>query len=1451
MKLRFAAISALIILAPVKSYPGPEENLYFSQISTTDGLTHNTVRCILVDRTGFVWAGTVDGLNRYDGYRIVRHKPRQGDPNSLHDHRIRDIFEDRDGYIWIKSYAQEFSCYDPVHEKYIDYMPRPGMHGRLSYNAFYEASNGDIWLWGNETGSERHGCMRIRKTPDGLESAIYFHGDEERSGERCRFLFEDSEGFVWTGTGSGLYRIRHNGQADIYFARTYTFNHATELDGILYFATSQGAVIEFNPRRDSFREVPCNDGDSRLLQLAVMSENELMIATEEDGVLRYNVDNGRFDKLSWAADPQLSSRTEMTVDGLGGIWISNQSGNVWYYDSDKRDVRKFNLIPAETMAVIDYERYVFFTDSRGEVWITTYGSGLYNYDPATGRLTNYCYKSDSNSPFSDYLLSITEDNFGNIWVGSEYAGIIKVARSFYDVDIVRPEPASSVGRNNNIRSIHTDSYGNIWVGTKNGNLYVYDSHLENKKTVMEDINPYCFEEDARNRLWVGTKGNGLYFIDLDTRVVVGHLTEPGTDEQTVLDNTYFDLFRDSQGRMWAGSFGGGLALAEDTSDGGIELRRLFRGQGNRSYIRHMYETNDGEMWVGTSDGIVRFRADEILSDEQSYVSHSLDLSDPGSISCNDIKTIFEDSRGIIWIGTAGGGMNRYVPASGNEKEYFISFTVEHGLAGDYISGILEDRRGNLWVSSESGISRYDVSNEDFTSYNFSEKPSGNLFNENACIYTRNGYMMWGSLDGMVVFNPESFEPDMTSPPVVFTGLSVSDRRVLAGRADSPLESSVTYSREVKLRNDDNSFTLEFSTLAVGDPLKTKYSYILEGYDRDWSYANSANSASYKNIPPGKYLFKVRGTNREREWNDEFTTLAVRIFPPWWASIYAYLAYILLAAGALYFAYRLVRKFNTLNNNITLERELTSHKLRFFTNISHEFRTPLTLIKVAVENLNSEQNVPENISKQVGVISRNSSSLSRLIDQLLEFRKLQNNVLRLDLEATDIIRFGRDIYESFSELATKKSITYRFLSNIDSNHIYIDRKKVDKIIYNLLNNAFKFTPNGGKITIEIKNDPDKQLCTIQVGDTGIGIDREKQHLLFSRFMQINFSSSGTGVGLSLVKEFVEVHKGRIWYEQNGKQGSVFNVELPTNPEVYKNDNIVENTDTMPADEHSGIDHSNIVYPNDPTVEVKLPEIADSTLSNFKILVIDDNDSIRDMLTEEFSNYFTVNTAEDGKKGLQKAIELNPDLIVCDVMMPEMDGFEVTRRLKGEFQTCHIPIILLTAHTSLEHQIEGIQSGADAYIMKPFSMKYLMSRVFKLIEQQEQLKKRFSGTALLERSLLSNSDKDKSFFTLIDNILDKHISEPDFSVDKFAQLAKMRRTIFYKKVKGVTGLSPNELIKVKRLKLAAELLLQGELTVSEVSYKVGYDDPFYFSKCFKKQFGCPPSKFGKVVPSGARD
>lgn len=1437
MKRKLALSSLPFIFLTFSLCAFAESSLRFNQISTKNGLSQNTVRTILVDKKGFIWAGTLDGLNRYDGYRIVSFKPQAGNPNSLNDHRIKDVFQDKQGYLWIKTYNNEFSCYNPQEESFIHYL---GNKRNFYSKNYFESRLGDIWLWG-----ENNKCMRIRKNAGAFSSKVFVTNATKGARDYNNFLFEDSHRNLWIGKDKGLCLVRGDGAVE-YFSGKYTFTKAVEVGGKVYFTTQQSVLVEYNLRNAKFSEkkLPVS-----VLKNAIVASSNQIFLVETNGVCSYNLLSGKITKSPWQLDSELTGEIDFIQDQQQGIWFYNHTGNVWYCNPATGQTKKMRLIPTETVRLIDLERYNFLMDKKGIYWITTYGNGLFSYDPKTDNLVNYKYQSDKNSLPSDYLLSIAQDNYGNLWIGSEFGGIIKATTPRYAVNFIRPEDNNSYGRNNNVRSLCTSSHNEIWVGTKKGSLYVYDYALQNLKSVKDNITPYTFREDQSGRIWVGTKGNGLYLFDVKTKKELGHYNnDPASvSEGNLLKyNTVYSILRDSKHRMWLAFFSGGVALANE-GNGKLSFKYFFEGQGNRSYVRCLFQDRQGIIWAGTSDGIVKFDPDKLLRNAKEFKTYRLNLKDKSGLNCNDVKTIFQDKSGQIWIGTAGGGLSLYVAAAANKPEHFEAFTTEEGLSGNIVSGIMEDEEGNLWVSTENGINRFNKKTRAVVNYFFSEKTYGNHFNENVNVKKKDGEMVWGSLDGIIEFDPKSFVPDQNTPPVTLTNFLVNGQSLAVNEENSVLDKAISYTRKMELNYKQNTFTIEFSTLSLSDPERNSYSYILENYDLQWSPIGKANFATYKNLEPGTYLFKVKGTNSDGIWNGKYTELEIVITPPVWKSTTAYVIYLILILSGIYFAFRLVWKFNKLNNDIQLEKKLTNHKLRFFTNISHEFRTPLTLIRGAVENLNDMEDVPKVVQKQINVLSRNSDNLSRLIDQLLEFRKLQNQVLTLDLSETDIVAFGKEIFGGFLEMASQKEITYRFRSNLESYTMFIDRRKVDKIFYNLLSNAFKFTPKKGAIEFCITIEQADKLLSVEVKDTGVGIPKEKQLMLFSRFMQINFSSSGTGVGLSLCKDFVDAHKGRIWYESNPEGGSVFHVNLSTDVSIYPDAKFVSaDTDVVsPTPIFADTD-----FIPEENSEVKLPDIDDGIISNFKMLIIDDNDDIRNFLQEEFSKYFMVYVAEDGKIGLEKAMEYNPNLIICDVMMPEMDGFEVTRQLKQNFETCHIPIVLLTAHSSTEHQLEGFESGADAYVTKPFSLKILKAQVFKMIQHREQLKKRFSNEYVLDGNLITYNDKDKTFYDLIEKILENNYTDSQFSVDRFAELANVRRTIFYKKLKGITGLSPNELIKMKRLKKAAEMLLVGDLTVSEISYKVGFEDPFYFSKCFKAQFNCSPSKYGDK-PAEERD
>ena len=573
---------------------------------------------------------------------------------------------------------------------------------------------------------------------------------------------------------------------------------------------------------------------------------------------------------------------------------------------------------------------------------------------------------------------------------------------------------------------------------------------------------------------------------------------------------------------------------------------------------------------------------------------------------------------------------------------------------------------------------------------------------------------------------------------------------------------------------------------------------------------------------------------------------------------AFLIYFIIAVILIYFGIRLALNFYRLDNAVRVERQLTDYKLRFFTNISHEFRTPLTLIKGSIDSLTAvREKMSEPIQKLVDDIDKNTNHLMRLIEQLLEFRKLQNNKQKLNLQRAEAICFVRDIYKSFENVASKTNIDYSFIYPDNPIPVFFDKNKVDKIIFNLLSNAFKFTPRGGKITLIMEADENAHMLRISVSDTGMGIPKEKQDLLFSRFMQINFSQQGTGIGLHLVSEFTTLHQGKVKFSENEPNGSVFTVSLPLDSSIYQPEDFVNEQITVENENSTEVSKlSEFIHETKNDILIDLVPIVPVAGHKYKILVIDDNDDIRDFLAEKLNPYFEVITASDGDVGIVRSMEDDPDLIICDVMMPGMNGFDLTRKLKDDFETCHIPVILLTAYISDEHETEGVVAGADAYITKPFSMKHLMLQINRLLEKREMLHKHYAigksnvmdndaniteKIEICEEPGLQLPEKDCHFLKQVEDVLEEYINNPEFTVDDFARLLNTGRTLFFKKIKSLTGYSPNEFIRVRRMQKAAELLRTYKYNVSEVSYMVGINDPFYFSKCFKAQFGCSPSKY----------
>jgi signal transduction histidine kinase/ligand-binding sensor domain-containing protein/DNA-binding response OmpR family regulator len=1393
--------------------------LRFEWISDRDGLSQNTVRCILQDHKGFMWMGTVNGLNRYNGKEFIVMQPQTGGFVSLPDNRIRSMHEDNYGYIWIRTTANIFCCYDPRLESFIDYDPGNKVKNFSYVRTF---SNGDVWLWG-----PRDGCCHIQHVGKELKSKRY--NEKELGSRHVNFVYEDSGKKIWIGTDNGLFCLSDDRITQM--SEGLNFYSVHELDNRLYFITNSH-ILTFGIRRHNFRPAIAFPGNRSLSLNNTMHLNHglIFVATKEDMII-FDTRNAGFIPPEVFFKNRGLQNANFITDNKGNKWIYNKTGILWRHLSGNH-FSEISLIPRNILSTIDLERYEIFHDSHDIIWITTYGNGLFALD-LNNRQTCHYTMENSDLP-TNYLLCVTEDNSGEIWVGTEFVGISKISLTNYPVKIMYPAPGEKNNRSNAVRLIYEDSQGRYWLGTRTGYLHVYDASFRKIKThLIQEGLPFVMEEDTLGNIWLGTRGNGVMVFPPSGDAPVHTYRLHDIDRQNTSSNNVYDIIRDSKNRMWIATFGGGLHLAERRSSG-ISFRHINTRTVNQDMVRVIRQDRSGMIWTGTNDGINVFDPDELIRDKDKYINFHFDVNNDRSLNNNEVKAIFEDSKGRIWFGTTGGGLNLLVREEPLENSWFKHYTAKNGLSNEVVQTIMEDNEGYIWVSTERGIFRFDLQTERFENFSFSGEWQAGLFNEASCWKRKNGELMFGSYSGIIIFNPAEIKYDTYTPPVVITGLKINGVDVRPSGKDSPLSESITMTEKIELAYNQNSFNIEFAMLNYHSPDFNQYAYFLEGYEKDWNPATRYNVAAYRNVPPGTYRFRVKGSNSFGIWTENETPLKIVVIPPFWKSTPAFIFYFVILVVAVFFAVRIILKIHRLNTAVEVEKQLTEYKLRFFTNISHEFRTPLTIIRGSIESLANLNNLPLSVSKHILQMSKSSSRLLRLIDQLLEFRRLQNNKMELKLEKTEAVAFFYDIYSTFKELAERKNIEFLFQSTVREQDMLLDKGKMDKIAYNLLSNAMKYTPENGTVILQLDFSTQDDVLTLSVSDSGTGIPKEKRSSLFVRFAQIDQFSGGTGVGLHLTAELATVHKGKVAYTDSELGGACFSVSIPLSESNYDKDDIV------PAVLSSGL--TNMITDTDQAEQTDIL-LQDKHFNHYKLLVIEDDDEVRDFILNQFDLFFTVFSAKDGIEGMEKAAAEQPNLIICDVMMPKMDGFEVTRRLKDNFDTSHIPIILLTAHSSYEHQLEGIQAGADAYIIKPFSIKYLKTRIVKLIEQREKLQQKFAREPGVVFHMTNFSDKDKEFLDRIHLLIEQNMENEDFSVDTFARIAGMGRTVFYKKVKGMTGHSPNEYIRIIRMKKAAELLASTNLNISEVSYKVGIGDPFYFSKCFKAQFGKSPSQFQK--------
>lgn len=1383
------------------------------KITTSNGLPDNSVYSIYQDRKGFIWFCTLNGLARYDGNNFLT-ITRDSCTADLRDNRIKEIREDKYGLLWIRTSAETFNCYNPKTGKFIDYSSEKRLNRH--YNSFLEVPNEGIWLYGKQ-----EGCMHILHQKNHFSSSIY--QEKETGSNHINFICHRKGNNIYIGTDRTLCLFR-NGKIRKLAKGNFIKSITTKKK--IFFLTENGKVYEILNNviflKTTISEV--QKGDDKITD-AIAYKKQIIIFSSNGG---YHINsNGKIspNKGSWHIP-----NGQIVKDDEQHPWIYNKTGVLFRINGNK--IHPIRLFPSQEVRYIDYERY-HIANAQGLIWISTYGNGLFIMDPKTEKIQHIKANDHASYISSNFLQYILKDRSGGIWVSSEYTGVAHLKIINRGVVHLFPGGKNLPNHSNIIRMITRMNDGTIEVANRDGWLYSYSQDMKHLKAAHHfNANVYCMMYAPNGVLWIGTKGNGIY-VDKQ------HYLKDNT-LNTLSDNDIYCMLTDHRGRIWIGTFGGGLELAIKNS-GKYRFRSFFSNTVGLQEVRCLIEDRNGMIWAGTSGGIIILNPKEFTKAPHFYHLYN---TDNGKLTGDEIRWLMQDRQGYIWIAIAGAGIARCTIKNKDYGHPQIKFFDTHdGLVSNKVQTILEDRNNDEWISTEYGISHFIEKTGRFENHFFSPYMTGNVGSENSAIQLPGGHLLFGTNYGLLLINPEKTEKSAPPLSITFTGLKINGQPVTPGKSGSPMNTAISYTNHIKLKYNQNSFSINLSTLSYENPSTVKYQYQLEGYDKKWSSPSSQTTITYRYLPSGSYLLHARAANAYGT-NGKVSTIRITIAPPFYFSWWAFLLYAIIIVAVTLFIVRTIRHISHLKNQMKIEEVLTNYKIKFFTNIAHEFRTPLTLIQGSLEKINitvQKEKLQKELGYSLDIMGKSTQRMLRLIDQLLTFQKIQNNKITLNLEKVNIINQLNDIYKTFKDSATSKHIKYTFLHNTDAYEMYTDKGHLDKIVWNLLSNAFKYTPSKRSVSLDANIDKDSKSLIIRVIDTGIGIPEEKQKELFSRFMQSHYAGDSFGIGLNLTKELVSVLKGTISYQENPEGGSIFSVRLPLDNNVYnKNDYMDEHAvflnDNKLQAQHYHIDKKKNSYPDiDNSTETS------RCSKNTIILLIEDDDDVRDFLARELRTNFNTITATDGKEGLLKAHSSDISLIISDVMMPEMNGFELTKKIKSDFEICHIPVILLTALASNENQLQGIESGADAYITKPFSPSLLKARIFQILDERERLRKKFSKDTESFSPLLANTEKDQDFVEKLNQIMKRELNNPRFSVNDFADQMGMGRTLFFRKIKGVSGYTPNEFIRVIRMKKGAEMLKEDKYTISEIAYHIGFESPFYFSKCFKEQFGVSPSGY----------
>lgn len=1325
----------------------------------------------------------------------------------MYETNITSMIQDNNGFLWFSTFSgiEKFDGYS-----FTAYKNNPDDKTSIDNaftNTLYEDSERNIWI-GN-----KHGFDKFNST-NGIFTHFKIYPDEleTKINSNVISICEDNEGKLWIGTSDGLHR----------------FDKSSGKFNIILHDNRNDETINSNTINSIYKD----------------KAGSLWFGTG-NGLDKFDHATGKFIHY-WNNIKNKSESSDYFVntifeDNSGNFWLGTHNGIVVF---DIKSMTSSRYLHGNMNSVTS-----ICEDEFGTLWIGTRENGLYSLNKRTLKVLQYIHNPEEQSSISSNQIStVFRERSGTIWITTIDGGINKINR------VKQPFKLYSF---DSVRKIVLGNNNKLWIGTANG---YYKFNPENEESI-----PYSFgideliEEEKFGDLWIGTLSSGIYKMNID-----GGRTNFSTSAGEEITRRILCMYKESDGTVWIGTAAGSVYKIDPNQ---THLKKIMQNTGT---VKDLYLDNFGMMWVASYEGgLICYDSKKNVIVKKYYP----DSKNPNNTKSQTFLEILEDKTGTLWFATDE-GLGKYTRSTDSIYYYNLS----DGLPVDLIWSILEDDHNNIWFSSRKGISKLDTKTNKFQNYDISYGlPKNGLSNIYGC-KTENGEMYFGYPGGIVKFHPDSIKINTFIPPVVITSVK---------KLDKP----VSIENEIHFSHDENFLSFEFVALSYLSQERNQYAYMMEGIDTGWVYSGTRRFATYPNLDPGKYTFRVKGSNNDGVWNNNGTSIAIIISPPFWRTWWAYSSYVLISIFLLYWIRRYEMDRLKLKDKIKMDEavlkekeETEKMKSRFFANISHEFRTPLTLILGPAEKIIS--NISKDINKDAGAIKRNALRLLQLVNQLLDISRLEAGKLKLEASKGNIVAFIKGITLSFESLSESRDITLKLQAEKDQIDLYFDKEKMIKILTNILSNAFKFTPENGRITVSVsecpadmteshpelvfgsafvlassidheipnrvRNDKMKKFVEIKIRDTGIGITQDEIPKLFDRFYQVDSSLSkeyeGTGIGLALTKELVELHHGNISVESEMRKFTEFILTFPIGRDHLKDDEIVEEKkikeDVIQTaggfqmslnESFSHFDKLSL------TSEIYNEEAdAEKTI----ILIVEDNYDMREYIKDSLDASYQVEEAINGEQGVRKAEKIIPDLIISDMMMPKMDGQELTRILKNNEKTSHIPIILLTAKSEQSDKIEGLRKGADDYLIKPYDAKELQVRIENLIAIRKKLQQKYGNVQFTQKKIEKKlSSIDEEFMKRVIAVIENHLSDEKFSIEEFSSELNMSRVQLHRKLKALVGKSAGHFLRSVRLTKAKDFIEEQKGNISEIAYSVGFSSPAYFTKCFKEEFGYLPKDLQK--------